>query len=117
MTRHARAERLTLAHLLTQVGPDAPTLCTGWTARDLAAHIVVRERRPLAAAGIAIRSLADRTARIQARFAGKDYDELVDEVRRPPLWSPLSNPLLDEAVNVNEMFIHHEDVRRAQPGW
>ena len=24
---------------------------------------------------------------------------------------------VDEAVNRNEYFIHHEDVRRAQPGW
>ena len=33
----------------------------------------------------------------------------------PPLYSPLK--LLDPVANVAEMFIHHEDVRRAQPGW
>jgi uncharacterized protein (TIGR03085 family) len=45
-----------------------------------------------------------------------DWDELVDKVASgPPLYSPLK--LLDPVANVAEMFIHHEDVRRAQPGW
>jgi uncharacterized protein (TIGR03085 family) len=42
---------------------------------------------------------------------------VVDEVRNPPWWSPLSNPLTDELANGMEFFIHHEDVRRAAPGW
>lgn len=33
-------------------GPDAPTLGAGWKTRDLAAHLVVRESRPDAAAGV-----------------------------------------------------------------
>ena len=45
-TRHARAERASLCDLLAEVGPDAPTLCEGWTTALLAAHLVVRERRP-----------------------------------------------------------------------
>jgi uncharacterized protein (TIGR03085 family) len=40
----------------------------------------------------------------------------VDKVASgPPLYSPLK--LLDSVANVAEMFIHHEDVRRAEPGW
>ena len=46
MSTHAKRERLLLADLLETAGPDAPTLCEGWTTRDLAAHVVVRERRP-----------------------------------------------------------------------
>ena len=46
MTRYAFAERLALADLMAEVGPDAPTLCGGWTTRDLAAHLLLRERRP-----------------------------------------------------------------------
>src|SRR5690606_24047731 len=42
MTEHARAERHALADLLMAVGPDAPTLCAGWTTAHLAAHLVVR---------------------------------------------------------------------------
>jgi len=38
--------------LLDKTGPDAPTLCSGWTTGDLAAHLVLREHRPDAAAGV-----------------------------------------------------------------
>ena len=117
MTGPARIERLALADLMAEVGPDAPTLCDGWTTRDLAAHLILRERRPIAAAGIAFPKLKDRTARHQAKVARRDYSSLLRDLRRPPVWSLLSNPLLDETVNVNEMFVHHEDVRRAQPDW
>ena len=117
MSRYARRERLALADLLLDVGPDAPTLCTGWTTRDLAAHLVARERRPDAAVGIVLTPVAAHTQAVQQRFAARDFARLVTDLRNPPVWSPVSNPLLDELVNVNEMFIHHEDVRRAQPEW
>ncbi|MFM7872077.1 MAG: maleylpyruvate isomerase N-terminal domain-containing protein, partial [Actinomycetota bacterium] len=54
MSNPARTERDLICDLFTNFGPDAPTLCAGWTTRDLAAHIAVRERRPDAAAGILI---------------------------------------------------------------
>lgn len=117
MTEYARSERLALADEMARLGPDAPTLCTGWTTRDLAAHIVVRERRPDAALGIAVKAAAGRTRQVQQQVAAQDFPALLDRVRRPPVWSLVSNPLLDEALNLNEMFVHHEDVRRAQPGW
>ena len=64
MTTHAQRERLLLADLLERSGPDDPTLCEGWTTRDLAAHVVVRERRGDAAAGLVIPRLADRLERV-----------------------------------------------------
>src|SRR5262249_52743320 len=36
-------ERAELCDLLDELGPDAPTLLDGWTTRDLAAHLVLRE--------------------------------------------------------------------------
>ena len=33
----------------------------------------------------------------------------------PPVYSPFK--LLDPVANLGEMFIHHEDVRRAVEGW
>jgi len=33
----------------------------------------------------------------------------------PPAYSPFK--LLDPVANIAEMFIHHEDVRRAESGW
>lgn len=99
------------------VGPDAPTLCEGWTTRDLAAHLVIRERRPDATPGILIPFFASHTEKVQNKVAEQtDWNELVDLVASgPPIYSPFK--LLDPVANVAEMFIHHEDVRRAQPGW
>ena len=115
MTSFARAERLALADTLLAAGPDAPTLCGGWTARDLAAHLVLRERRPDAAAGILLKPAAGHTKAVQDRLAAGDYAELVGKVRRPPLW--VRPGFADHAVNLVEFLVHHEDVRRGAPGW
>lgn len=117
MTAYAHGERLALVSLLREVGPDAPTLCAGWTTRDLTAHLLARERRTYSAIGILVRPLAGLTEKVRLGYAGRDYEELLDELAHPPWWSPLSNPLTDELVNTVEMVIHHEDVRRCQPDW
>jgi uncharacterized protein (TIGR03085 family) len=116
MTAAAR-ERAALVETLREVGPDAPTLCGDWTTRDLAAHLILRERHPVASLGIMIAPLADRTARAQQRLAERtDWEQLVEWVADgPPLYSPFK--LIDPLVNTAEMVIHHEDVRRAAPGW
>jgi uncharacterized protein (TIGR03085 family) len=113
----AQRERAALIAALRDVGPDAPTLCAGWDARDLAAHLMVREYRVDAAPGILIPRFAAHTARVQDEVAEHtDWDVLVDKVAAgPPLYSPLK--LVDSLANVAEMFIHHEDIRRAQPNW
>ncbi|GAA3147071.1 MULTISPECIES: TIGR03085 family metal-binding protein [Nonomuraea] len=114
---HARGERTALCDLLDRLGPEAPTLCTGWTTYDLAAHLALRERRPDAMGGIALKPLAGYTASVQRRLKDRHpYPELVGLVRKPGGVYGLL-PALDEAVNTLEMFVHHEDVRRAQPGW
>ncbi|GAA0566775.1 TIGR03085 family metal-binding protein [Paractinoplanes ferrugineus] len=117
MTAFARSERRQLADLLLRLGPDEPTLCAGWTTRDLAAHLVVRERRPDSALGMLIPPLRGRSERIRLAKAAEPFDRVVEQVRRPPWWSPVSNPLTDELANAGEFFIHHEDVRRAATGW
>ncbi|MFC3740296.1 TIGR03085 family metal-binding protein [Paractinoplanes deccanensis] len=117
MTAYARRERAHLADLLLSLGPDRPTLCTGWTTRDLAAHLVVRDRRPDASAGILLTPLRRYGERVRLAKAAQPYERLVGELRTPPWWSPVSNPLLDEVTNTVEFFVHHEDARRAQPSW
>ena len=47
-------ERKQLADLLDELGPDAPTLLSPWTTRDLASHLVLRERDFVAAPGLVI---------------------------------------------------------------
>lgn len=113
----AQRERAAVVAALRDVGPDAPTLCEGWTARDLAAHLMVREYRVDAAPGILIPLFAAHTAKVQDAVANNSqWDELVGKVAAgPPVYSPLK--LVDSVANVAEMFIHHEDIRRAQPGW
>jgi uncharacterized protein (TIGR03085 family) len=113
----AQRERAALVETMRTVGPDAPTLCGDWTANDLAAHLVVRERRLDATPGIAIPFLAGYTDKVQRQVAASaDWDELLDKIASgPPLYSPFK--LLDPVANMGEMFIHHEDVRRAQTGW
>ncbi len=114
---YAREERSALCDLFDQLGPEAPTLCTGWSTYDLAAHLVLRERRLDAAAGIALKPLAGYTASVQQGLKAKHpYQELVGMVRSPG--GPYGVlPFLDDAVNTLEYLVHHEDVRRAQPGW
>lgn len=112
----AQNERQALVDSMIEYGPDAPTLCGEWTNRDLAAHLIVRERRLDAAGGILIPQLAGRTERVQASIAARPWSTLLDEVRSgPPVWSPLR--WADSLVNLGGMFVHHEDVRRAHSGW
>ena len=111
-------ERNTLADILLAAGPDAPTLCEGWAVRDLAAHLVIREHRPDAAAGIVIPPLAGWTSKVQAKEASLPFEEVVASFRQgPPRWSPFSIPAVDSAANIVEFVVHAEDVRRAQPEW
>jgi uncharacterized protein (TIGR03085 family) len=118
MPTPATQERHRFADALAEVGPDAPTLCEGWTARDLAAHIVLRDSRPDAAAGLVVSALSGHTDKVQAQVALQPWDELVEQVRSgPPRWSPFRIDKVDRVVNTVEFFVHHEDVRRAQPAW
>ena len=114
----ARDERACLADLFTEVGPEAPTLCEGWRTSDLAAHLVIRERRPDTAPGIVIKPLAGYTERVRREYAAKPWQELIRLVRTgPPRLSPTSIGPVDELVNGAEFFVHHEDVRRGAAGW
>ncbi len=114
----ARRERYSLCDLLIEVGPEAPTLCAGWTARDLAAHLVIRESRPDAGLGLVISALSGWTERVQAAAAQQPWTSLVSAVRAgPPRWSPAAIPAVDAAMNTVEYFVHHEDVRRGVADW
>lgn len=118
MSGLAAEQRAALATALESVDPGSPTLDEGWTAADLAAHIVIRDRRPdsMPGAVMAAGPLRDWSERVRVqRRDGMPYRELVALVRRGPLIARL--PAVDDAVNLAEMFIHTEDVRRGAPGW
>jgi uncharacterized protein (TIGR03085 family) len=114
----AADERRALTDLFDKLGPDAPTLCEGWQTRDLAAHLVLRDRRPDASAGIQVKAFAGRTQRVQNEIAARPWGDVVELVRNgPPSWSPFRIPRIADVANGSEYFVHHEDVRRAQPDW
>jgi uncharacterized protein (TIGR03085 family) len=107
-------ERADLCDLFVATGPDAPTLCEGWTTLDLAAHLVVREHDPRA--GLAILG-GDRFASLERKLMdgarARGYEALVERLRGGPPLVPWRLPVLRPLLNENEWFVHHEDVRRA----
>lgn len=109
-----RDQRAALCDALEGAEPTAPTLCEGWTAHHLAAHVWLRENEPLSAAGVAVPALAARTARrIEELVARRSYPELVAAIRRgPSRLSPFRLPGMEAAANTLEFFVHCEDVRR-----
>lgn len=107
----AGRERADLLVLMATLGPDAPTLCEGWTTHDLAAHLVARERRLLATPGLVLPRLRAVTARYEREAKRTPYEDLLKVLLKgPPFWSPVALP----PANVHELFVHHEDVRRPQ---
>jgi|TARA_B100001105_G_scaffold8958_1_gene6741 uncharacterized protein (TIGR03085 family) len=121
MTRDlAQAERAALCDLLLEVGPDAPTLCDGWTASHMAAHLVLRERRPDVGLGLVLpgpfaRHTERATQRAAERAAGREpFERLVARIRSGP---PRLLRRVDGPMNIVEFFVHLEDVRRATDGW
>jgi uncharacterized protein (TIGR03085 family) len=114
----ARTERAALADLFEQVGSDQPTLCEGWQTLDLLIHLLIRERDPLGAVGTQIKPLQTFTDKAAAGYRDRPWSELVQAYRSgPPGWNPTGWKPIDEMFNGGEMFIHHEDVRRCEPGW
>jgi uncharacterized protein (TIGR03085 family) len=112
----AKSERAALCDLFAVVGPDAPTLCEGWDAHDLAAHLWIRETDPVGVSGMVAKPLAGlydrRVAEIKQRW---DFAELVSRIRNGPArFSVFAIPGVDEGANTTEFFVHHEDVRRAE---
>lgn len=114
MPKFAHTERIALCDTFVAAGSDAPTLCGGWTTRDLAAHLVVREGRPDAAAGMFLPVLAGHLESVQSKVAAMPWEQLVETVRTgPPRLSAFRLPGVEEKANLSEFFIHHEDVLRA----
>jgi len=112
----AQSERHSICDLFEEVGPRAPTLCEGWSTAQLAAHLVLRERRPDVGLGLILPgSLARRAEKITSRLADKeDFKLLVKRLRSGP---PACIRQFDGVMNLVEFAIHHEDVRRGGSMW
>jgi uncharacterized protein (TIGR03085 family) len=108
------AERAQLVDLLDELGPDAPTLLAPWTTRDLAAHLVLREHDPLAGPGLVLPGTwAHFAERRRRALASSDFAWLVATIRSGPPPGLFRIGWVRRFPNLNEFFVHHEDVRRA----
>ena len=107
-------ERAHLCGLLEELGPDAPTLVSPWTAHDLAAHLVLRERDWLAAPGLVLPGGPRRFAeRRQRALKKKGFPELVATFRAGPPPGFFRIGWVRRFPSLNEFYVHHEDLRRA----
>jgi uncharacterized protein (TIGR03085 family) len=107
-------ERARLSDLLDELGPDAPTLLEPWTTRDLAAHLVLREHDALAGPGLVLPGAWGRFAERRRRACARtDYAGLVATIRSGPPRGFFRIGWVRRVPNLNEFFVHHEDVRRA----
>jgi uncharacterized protein (TIGR03085 family) len=107
-------EREQLCELLDELGPGAPTLLAPWTTHDLAAHLALREHDALAAPGLVVPGAWGRFAE-RRRVARKEkrYTDLVATIRSGPPPGFFRLGWVRRLANLNEFFVHHEDVRRA----
>jgi uncharacterized protein (TIGR03085 family) len=107
-------EREQLCDLLDEIGPPAPTLLDPWTTQDLAAHLVLRQRDLLAAPGLVVPSAWGRLAeRRRLALKATGFADLVATVRAGPPPGFFRIGWVRRFPNLNEFFVHHEDVRRA----
>jgi len=109
-------ERAALCDLLERLGPDAPTVLGPWTTRDIAVHLYLREHDAVAGPGLVLPGPWARVAaRHHGQALGRDFSQLVAAVRSGPR-GVFRFGWLRRVPNLNEMFVHHEDVRRANGG-
>lgn len=111
-------ERARLIDTLRTAGPDAPTLCEGWTTRDLLIHLINREIQPhqKLMAKVPLDAVSSGAKQAVDHVESAPYEELLETFRDGrQKYSPLQVGAIDKFTNVIEYTLHHEDVRRA-PG-
>jgi uncharacterized protein (TIGR03085 family) len=108
-------ERLELSDLFDELGPSVPTLLDGWTAHDLAAHLVLREHDLVAGPCLVLPGPFQRFAEQRRIGLAKrqDFSSLVARIRSGPPVGFFRIGWVRGMANLNEFFVHHEDVRRA----
>jgi uncharacterized protein (TIGR03085 family) len=108
-------ERLKLCALFEELGPSAPTLLEAWCAHHLAAHLVLREHDLVAGPCLVLPDPFQRFAeRRRVTLANRhEFAWLVARIRSGPPPGFFRIGWVRAHPNLNEFFVHHEDVRRA----
>ncbi|MDO5723362.1 MAG: TIGR03085 family metal-binding protein [Flaviflexus sp.] len=109
-------ERRRLIDRLAQLGPEAPTLCEGWRAQDLLAHLIRREIIPHAVIGSWMPSrIGEAASKMLSDLDEASWEEMLEMFASGrPSFSPLRIGAIDSVVNTLEYVIHTEDLNRAQ---
>jgi uncharacterized protein (TIGR03083 family) len=110
------AERAAFAELLRSMSDEElgrPSLCDGWSYRDVACHVAATNRAGiLGSLGGLLRSgfSPDRmSARDVSAWGRRPFAEVVEAVAEPRISGLLS---LSPAGALTEIFLHQQDVRR-----
>jgi uncharacterized protein (TIGR03085 family) len=107
-------ERANLCDVLEELGPLASTLLPPWTARDIAAHLVLRERDSVAGPGLVLPGAWGRLGeRRRQALALTDFAGLTATLRSGPPPGFFRIRWVRRIPNLNEFFVHQEDIRRA----
>jgi uncharacterized protein (TIGR03085 family) len=108
-------ERSALCDLFEELGANVPTLLNGWTAKDLASHLVLRERDLIAGPCLVLPGRFQRFAeRRRVRLAEqRKFEWLVARIRSGPPRGFFRLGWVRSVPNLNEFFVHQEDLRRA----
>ncbi|WP_424186348.1 maleylpyruvate isomerase family mycothiol-dependent enzyme [Actinokineospora sp. G85] len=116
MIEFAAEERVEFADFLASLDPaqwDVPSLCAGWSVRDVVTHVVSFEgMRPLGVVGLVARNGFSLSRANQARMdeTAAEPAVLVDRVRTRPAGVMRA---LGGTIALVDGLIHHQDVRRA----
>ncbi len=113
----ARAERADLAAFLATLTPqqwDAPSLCSGWTVKDVVAHVISYEE--LGILGLVKRFAKGRIVRANevgvAEFAALSPQQLVEFLRNHLTPHGLTAGF-GGMIALVDGTIHHQDIRRS----
>ncbi|MDN5821006.1 MAG: TIGR03085 family metal-binding protein [Brachybacterium sp.] len=110
-------EREALARTFLTHGPEAATILPGWDAAELLEHLLLREGAPQLKLGTRLPGpLGARAQRTLDALRESPWQDRVARFRQGPgRFSPIGR--IDALSGQGELLIHHEDLRRAQPGW
>jgi uncharacterized protein (TIGR03083 family) len=116
--RAVDAERAALADLLETLSADEwehPSLCPGWTARDVAAHVI---SSPQASAGRVVVSMLRARGNVNRaifqeakRLAARPVEQIIADFRRyagsrrHPIGTSYLDPLVDVLVHTQDIVI------------
>jgi uncharacterized protein (TIGR03085 family) len=114
MTTSVKRRREELCDLLAGLTIEqwtAETLCDGWDAGDIAAHLIVREREPWTGPGLFLGGpFGELTDRRRMAWKAQGRERLIAALRAGPPRLLSVGPLA--GTQIIEDWIHEQDVRR-----